>query len=438
MGLSGYEVLVMTSISPIILGIGPLRRFLINHLRITYILSLTGFVAFYYKQPEYRLFVTGAGVGFSCLALTAGFFAERSNPARLDGRISGFSLGLLASSITKFACYTNNPVWPVMHAENGGWNKTGLGLAAIAVLISTRKGTHAQDISAAKSKNGPFILISLGLAGMFFAFHSLLADSSTMISWVWDGYPITGPMAVPDGVYVLLAMGFGHIIGSYFEAFGRSWTFFGVGSVAVGVFYANHGWLGFYGALVFATYMMAIAPSFIRVAIQHGPAKTFGTAFLFYNLLVLANIWTVAYAFVPGGPLLRERTDLVTSAMMVCIGAGVFATTSFNNSSNGKPLNSKHTSPIQRRVKSYFMHVLVALELVAIAIAYIRSPPASHVPYNKEHKVVSAGIWTVHFGIDNDMWSSERRMRDLIKEMEVDIIGMSSGIQKCVSIAYKN
>lgn len=38
--------------------------------------------------------------------------------------------------------------------------------------------------------------------------------------------------------------------------------------------------------------------------------KTYTLAFVTVILLYLADVWTVAYAFVPGGDLLRERTDM--------------------------------------------------------------------------------------------------------------------------------
>jgi len=423
MGISGYEVLVMTSIAPYFLGIGSLRRFLTKNMMITSILSLTGLVAFSYPKPRTRLFVTGAGVFFSCLTLAAGFFAERHNPARLESKISAFSIGLIASSTAKFACYSNNPVWPIMNTENGGLNKAGLALGVLAVLWSSRKSTSVQDTSPKNARKRSSFPISLGLAGLFFGLHSLLSDSSTMITWVWDGFPVTGPLAAPHGVFTLLSMGLGFVVGSFREGLSRSWPMFALGCISAVIFHNNHGWWGYYGALALASYLTSIIPSFIRTAVQHGPGKTFGNAFLLYNLLVLAHVWTVAYAFVPGGFLLRERTNLVMTITMSLIGAGVYSTAILSTTNKGKPASAINLSPSQRRVKSYFFCVLAALELAAIGVAYMRFPAMDYEPYNKGAKVVSAGIWTVHFGIDNHMWSSERRMRDLIKEMEVDIIG---------------
>jgi hypothetical protein len=131
MGISGYEVLIMTTISPFLLGASSIRRRVISHPHYIYALSLTGIVAFAITQQEIRLFLVSAGVFFSCLAWAGSFWAERNNPGRLDSKISAFSLGLLASNVAKFANYSNNPIWPIMNSENGGWNKTGLFLAIL-------------------------------------------------------------------------------------------------------------------------------------------------------------------------------------------------------------------------------------------------------------------------------------------------------------------
>lgn len=134
MGLSGYEAMIVCSLSPMFLGISPVRSLVVQNLRIVHFLSLAGLMAFLIHAPDKRLFAVGAGVSMSCLAWTGTFYAERSQPHRLEARISAFSLGLLASSVAKFAFQTNNPIWPIMHGANGGWNKTGLDIALLAIL----------------------------------------------------------------------------------------------------------------------------------------------------------------------------------------------------------------------------------------------------------------------------------------------------------------
>ncbi|KAF2144550.1 uncharacterized protein K452DRAFT_245497 [Aplosporella prunicola CBS 121167] len=425
MGISGYEVMVMCTVSPFLLSIRPLRALVIRNVRITHLMSLTGLLAYLCKSPEYRLFAVGFGLWMSCLSWAATFYAERSQPHRLETRIAGFSLGLLASSLSKFAFWTNNPIWPIMHAPNGGWNKLGLLLAILAAIRSTRfTASSGADIPAPGSQKGSSPLAGLGLAGLFFAMHSLLSDSSTMISWVWDGYPVRGPLAVPHGAWTLAAMGAGLAFGLFKPNLARTWTFYGIGSVGAAVLTCYSHWFGYYGALTVAFYVMAMAPILISSAARHNPAPTFGLGFLIYNILVLAHVWVVAYAFVPGGPLMREHTDWVMTATMLFLGCGVFSATASANGSGGSKKMHKPVSANARKQRSYYIYILLALQLLGASVAYLRFPSYDYTPYHPEDKVVTAGIWTIHFVLDNDMWSSERRMRDVIKELEIDVIGL--------------
>lgn len=423
MGLSGYEAVIMSTITPLFLGIAPMRRIAVRNLRILHILGMSGMVAFLVQPPDYRLFTISFSVATSCLAWAATFYAERSQPQRLEARASAFALGLLASSIAKFACHTNNPVWPTMHAENGGWNKIGLALAIVAVLRSTRNTPPTSaDVLVLGSKQGSPTLAALGLGGLFFSMHSLLSDSSTMISWVWEGYPVRGPLAVPHGSYTHFAMAAGLILGLFYPQHVRTWTAFGIGSVGAAVLTTTSHWLGFYGALVLSVYLMAVTPVLLSSAVLHSPGMTFGLGFLVYNLMVLFHVWVTAYAFVPGGPYVREHTDWVMLTMMLLIGAGVFSSMTSTAMSNKS--SRKHANPAARRGRSYYIYVVVALQLLSVSIAYLRFPSFDYAPYHPESKVITAGIWTIHFAIDNPMWDSTRRMRDLIREMELDVVGL--------------
>lgn len=434
MGISGYEALVMCTVSPFLLGIKSFRYFVVRYVRVFHFLSLSGLLAFRAERPVPRLFAVGFGLSMSCLAWTATFFAERSQPRRLEARISAFLIGLVASSVAKFAFWTNNPIWPIMHEPNGGWNKVGLGVALVAILISTRAtASSGPDIAAPGPVTKGFsIFASFGIAGVLFSMHSLLSDSSTMISWVWEGFPVRGPLAVPHGAVTLLAMGLGLSIGLFAPNLSRSWAFYGVGSIGAAVLTTHSHWSGYLGGLVLAIYTMAAAPVLITHATRHSPARTFGLGFLVYNFMVLFHVWVVAYAFVPGGPLVRERTDWVMTAMMILIGFGVFSVSiqpSTSKTYKGKAVVTAAAS----RQRSYYLYILGALELLAIATAYLRFPTYDYTPYHPDTKSITAGIWTIHFSLDNDMWSSEYRMRDLIKELEVDVIGLlESDLQRII------
>lgn len=423
MGISGYEVFVMATVSPFCLTIPPFRSLVLQNLRAVHFLSLAGLAAYLVQDPTYRLFTVGFSVSTTCLAWSATFYKERFQPARLEARVLGWGVGLIASNVVKFACKTNNPVWPIMQPGSGGWNKLGLALGVIAVLRSTRRTTTTSggELFPSTGKQGSSVLASLGLAGLFFGLHSLLSDSSTMILWVWDGYPIRGPIASPHGAYTIFAMGAGLALGLFYPGFAGSWTFYGIGSLGAAILTCYHHWFGYYGALIFTIYLMAMAPVLIGSAVRHSPGTTFGLGLLAYNFMVLFHVWVVAYAFVPGGPLVREHTDWIMITTMLLLGAGVFSA-AVSNSSNG--VNRKRGASANRKSRSYYMYVLAALQLLSVSVAFLRFPTNDYTPYHPEDKVVTAGIWTVHFSLDNDMWSSERRMRDAIRDLEMDVIGL--------------
>ncbi|KIV96631.1 hypothetical protein PV10_00470 [Exophiala mesophila] len=421
MGISGYEVMIMTTLSPILLAVPFLRSAIIQNIRWVHLSSLAGLLAWNVKNQANRLFTVGFAVGAGCLTWSALWYAERRNTPRLQARILAFGIGLILSSIAKFANQTNNPVWPILNSENGGWNKTGFVLAVIAVWRATRASdASGGDLQTPNSKKGSSVLAAFGFGGLMFALHSLLSDSSTMILWVWEGYPVQGPLSVPHGAMTILVMSVGLFLGIALPGVFGSWTAFGVGSLGAAflTYYSN--WTGYYGALVLTLYVMGVAPVVITSAIQHNPATTFGLGFFVYNFMVLFHVWVVAYAFVPGGPLVRERTDWVMITTMLLIGAGVFSALITNSGRASRASKG----PQGRQKTAYYMHILVALQLLTASIAYLRFPTNDYQPYHKDEKVLTAGIWTIHFSLDNDMWSSEKRQAALIREMELDVIGL--------------
>ncbi|VBB80665.1 Putative protein of unknown function [Podospora comata] len=433
MGISGYEALVMTTISPFLLAIRPLRSFIVSNQRITHLLSLAGLLAYLVKDPVYRLFTVGFGVSMGCLSWAATWYSDSVQPTRLEARILAWTIGLLMSSVAKFAWYTNNPIWPIMHAENGGWNATGLFLAILAALRFTRRGPH-QGGNTTEKKSGSSVLSAIGIGGLFFGLHSLLSDTSTMILWVWDGYPIRGPVSNVHGWYTIAAMTAGILIGVLRPGFATSWTAYGLGCIGAAYLTLYEQWRGYYGGLTLAAYLMAIAVPMIGNAAKKSPAATFGLGFLIYNFLVLFHVWVVAYAFVPGGPLVREHTDWIMITMMLALGIGLFDLISQqakNNNSSKKKVGV--IRPVNTHHRKYHFGVLGVLNLLFLSANFLRFPTNDYKPYHAKDRLFTAGIWTIHFSLDNDMWSSEYRMRDLIKEMEVDVIGLlESDLQRVI------
>lgn len=45
-------------------------------------------------------------------------------------------------------------------------------------------------------------------------------------------------------------------------------------------------------------------------------------------------------------------------------------------------------------------------------------------PAHARARILNAGIWAVHFGIDNAGRDSQRNMRDLFRDMDLDVVGL--------------
>ena len=428
----------MATISPFLLGIAPLRRFITRYSALTIGTTVVGVASYLFKRPTGRLGAVSFGVWMGCLAWSAIWYSERGNPARLEARIMAWSLGLIASSIAKFAFQTNNPLWPIMHEENGGWNKTGILLFILAVArVSQRSTSNGDALQSNGPPKGSSALAGLGLAGLLFGLHSLLSDSSTMIMWVWEGYPVRGPLAVPHGAWTIFTMGAGLIFGVFYPNLTRSWTAYGIGATGAAMLTLFGNWTGYYGALALTFYLMAVTPPMISNAVRFPVGRTFFFGFFMYNIMVLFHVWVVAYAFVPGGPLVREHNDWVMATMMIMIGCGVFS--SLQNSAPAKQKTLRPPpNPAARKQRSYYIYVLLALQLISMAVAYLRFPSCNYEPYHKDSKAITAGIWTIHFSLDNDMWSSEKRMESLLRESELDVVGLLESDQQRIIMGNRD
>jgi hypothetical protein len=325
-----------------------------------------------------------------------------------------------------------------MHEANGGWNKTGILLFVLAIArVSRRQVENGDILQGIEKPKGSSALAGLGLAGLLFGLHSLLSDSSTMIMWVWEGYPVQGPLSVPHGAWTILAMGAGLSFGVFYPNLTRSWTAYGIGSIGAAFLTLFSNWTGYYGALTLAFYLMALTPASISNAVRYPPGRTFFLAFFVYNIMVLFHVWVVAYAFVPGGFLVREHTDWVMATTMILIGCGVFNSLQDNAPKRQNSLRPP-PNPAARKQRSYYIYILLALQLISVAVAYLRFPSYDYAPHHPESKSLNAGIWTIHFSLDNDMWSSEKRMESLLRESELDIIGLLESDQQRIIMGNRD
>lgn len=433
MGISGYEAFLLVTISPLLLGSRTICSTVYSYRGYFHLLSLVGIASWVIVDPAARLATTATGISLSILTWTATWASEKGRMGTLEYSALVWILGLLLHTVIKMAWWTENPIWPIMHRENGGKNLEGLLLAIIACVnviwrdpaTTGPRSSDDQGQSKSAKPEGSWPMAAVGFGSLLFALHSMYSDSSTIMRWVVDGYPDYGPSPVPWGVVTIVALALGVIL-SASRSLTSSLPWFVVGSAGCAVFYAFSSWTGYFGGLVLATYLTSITPLLIRTVTAHPPGRTLFVATMTYNILCLAHVWVVAYAFVPGGVYARERTNWVLSTVMLFIGAGVYNASGMNI--NAKPVQLN----VIRQARQFARVAVVAILALAAVVAVTRMRTAKvPKPWRPELKVFTAAIWTIHFALDNDMWASERRMRDVFRDLELDVVGKYHNLFFC-------
>lgn len=438
MGISGYEAFLLITVSPMVLGIRPLRRVMADYRGVFFLLSLVGLASYLVQDPVTRLTMTAIGLGISMTTWMATWFEAKTRVGSLERSILIWGVGLLMHNVVKMAWWTENPIWPIMNRKTGGWNAIGIILAIVAsiellVRDMTNRATSASSSSPEQElanntgagsvggRSSSWLMASFGFGSVLFALHSMYTDSSTIMRWTVDGYPNYGPEPIPWGIVTIAALGLGLLI-SPMRRLTTSLAWYAVGCAACSVFYGFPAWHGYYGGLVLGFYLMSIMPATMRAITTHPPFKTLLTGFMVYNVLCLAHVWVVAYAFVPGGVYARERTNWVLASVMLLVGCGVY------NARKQAALDIQMKKMVQLHIiktARFLTRAAVAVLLVcSVLIAANRSFSAvTPAPYHPAEKAFTAGIWTIHFALDDDMWASEVRMRDVIRELELDVLG---------------
>jgi hypothetical protein len=184
-------------------------------------------------------------------------------------------------------------------------------LALLALSENYLRNTSTERRQSIAAKNTSTLAAALPLASLLFMLANLLADSSTLIAWSWTGYENgspRGPLPHLHGHLTLAAQALGLLLGSRFVS---SAVRFLYGATSAFVLYQYRNWLGYFGGLGLTMFLMSIIPLvFQRAANTHHPILTYSVAMLIYCLFQVSGVFTVAYAFVPGGEYFRERTDV--------------------------------------------------------------------------------------------------------------------------------
>ncbi|KAF9523555.1 Frag1/DRAM/Sfk1 family-domain-containing protein [Crepidotus variabilis] len=401
-------------------------------------ISFIGIAAYAVPSPMGRLLLVAVASMAAMLrqsVLWAGI-AQGEEDVGYQAIVTG--LGIVIASWTKQANRSNNPIWPFINHKAGGWNKTGLVVGLLALYeYSTRPVPALKPVAQAPTirQSSSTLLGALPFACLLFSIYNLLGDAGTLVAWSWTGYENgvpRGPLPHLHGSLTIVAMVAGSLLALW--SITRQTRnplshplWFAFGAASSYVMYAYRNWPGYLGGLGTATFLMSIIPLIFQKAAtaasgtqgQLGVATTYGIAMFVYCIVSVLNVFTVAYAFVPGGVYLRERTDLILVFSTGCLSLA------FNIPGLSQALVSRPPSRhLSTKFKNHIRTAFAALSVLTLLTTIYRLPRAPPTPFKPGPKIFTAGIWTVHFGIDNEGHDGQQGMMNLIKDMELDIVGL--------------
>ena len=98
---------------------------------------------------------------------------------------------------------------------------------------------------------------------------------------------------------------------------GLTWHAIGLAS-ALGLYFLES-YFAFFEGCILAVYTASLWPHLSRRLVYYPPGKVLPVAILTWALMCIGSVWIVAYNFVPGGTVTRERTDVLIFVVVFLI-----------------------------------------------------------------------------------------------------------------------
>lgn len=367
--------------------------------------------------------------------------------------VVGFVIGILTTVVLKFVNYSINPLWCIVDKDSNGWNKTGLVLAVLACAekamrpnslepqppVQVSKPIEAPNKVADKlpEKNESVMpypgLFASGFGSLIFLVQTFISDASSIIAWNWSGYPINDqPTYMGHSPIVIAVAGIAIVQPFAFEIYRdviggdvrdprvkahmlktrQRHTGFSVIAFIACLFLCGSTatWAqrvipadllternGFIAGCIVIAYTLQALPRYFRGISALRSHKLFGQAMLLHVVLDVLSVVTVAYAFVPGGQLLRERGGLVISVAMLLVALGDYQLGKQSSMFKSKPLGT--TTSFTQRAGAVVVGILVLSawtfkyrfehDMVAKRYTQVSAP-------GQPEELFTAGIWTVN------------------------------------------
>lgn len=407
--ISGYEAFAVVLFSPLLLGLPSVGPFLCSRWPIALfrLISIASLASFQASSTLQRLVILCLGCFCVMIVLCASIFSTSAQERCRSAW--GLVLGLLTFVTSRIWFTSFVPAWWTSYS-----NVIVITITAIAVIDKLLSGEDSGIERHTKSSVGQkWIPVGCGFGSLLYVTQAVFGDVSVVCRWVVKGYPETGPMPFPWGAAVLIALCFGVSLSPCGHVTKSVWWWL-IGAAGFLSLYHLPTWSGFAGGLVFAVFIMSIWPDMISRLALCPPAKTVSLAVLVWLVETLFSVWTVAYNFVPGGEFTRERTSWLVVAVIILLGMGLFM---------GPQVSESHKSPKYEKMPNRKATILLSILIVVGLGGFfyrLSYQNFSHQP--KPKSVMTAAIWTYHFGYDNVGWQSLERSAEMLKETGADVI----------------
>ncbi|KAH9513982.1 Protein cwh43 [Bulinus truncatus] len=409
--MSGYEAFAAVWLSPIVCLLPGVHSFLQNKwvLTVMRLLAVSSLASFQAPTTLSRLVVLALGAGVSMLVLAATLWhsAKSVRYRTYWGLILGLNI-FLASRVW-FVTFV--PTW-----WDDQSNSIVIALGVISVISSSFEDSlQRQEKSTFQCSSLKSVISGVGLGSILYLTHMCLGEASLITRWTVKGYPETGPVPLPWGSVVLLAV----LLGSLVRL---SW--YPILNVAAATFciyvllLSPNPWIGFAAGCLLAYLTMSLWPIVIDTVTQCKPGICLTVASITYIFQVLFWVWTVAFNFVPYGVYTREHTDWLVG----CVMAGIFLLVLFSNTSQSSVTQLYKED---RTVPKFMLYakVIFLVFLMGQVGMYKRYAKYNPGPRDKPNpKIFTAAIWTYHFGYDNRGWPSMERAAAMLNDTGADVI----------------
>lgn len=230
-------------------------------------------------------------------------------------------------------------------------------------------------------------------------------------------------MAIPHGWLILASMSIGIATAASRPDFGHHPAVLFFLALCNIVLILTRNWVAFLAAIDTAFLLPLVAFPLVQGALRHHPLRIMLWSWLVADLMTFFQVLTVAYAFVPGGMPFREKTWAMLAVQLVFLSVGLRQT----QSSDSKTAASISHLSLPRPIMRCLIALLAAIVAVAVAVSRIRLVDTSTIIPHHAHdgsRVFTAGIQTVHFGLDQLFHDSSRRMADLYSDLQLDVLGL--------------